>query len=127
MRLGKTRPVAPGSDDAKTFRFYRMGNIRRKFCRDFCKSFCSDFLLQAAHLEMMGALRYTDLIFETDDLHPVFAQRAVHRRATFDCFLGPGYQHIGNVGMYAQITGFQHFQLGFALLHQVGGFINALD
>ena len=104
---GKPRPIAPGGDNAETFGFYRMRDIRRKFRSD---SGSRRIVQQAAYFKMMRALRLADLFFKTDDLHPVFAQRAIHCSAAFYGFLRARQQDIGNVRMYAQITGFEDFQ-----------------
>ena len=76
---------------------------------------------------MMRALRLPDLLFEADDLHPIFAQRAVHRGAPFYRFARTLYHHVGHVRMRAQIAGLEYFQRRLALLQRVGCGINALD
>jgi hypothetical protein len=75
----------------------------------------------------MGPLRLAHLLFETDDLHPVFAQRAIHRGAPLYRFARALDQHVGHQRIHAEIPGLQHFKLRFALAQVVHRRVDALD
>src|SRR5260363_43472 len=74
---------------------------------------------QAAHFEMMRALRGADLLLEADDRRAIFAQRAIHRSAV--------EQYLSDIRMRPKIAGGQNLKLRMTLAQLVSCRIDALN
>src|SRR5450830_612508 len=122
----KTGPVAPGGNDLETFLFNRMRYISGKFSGEIFRRGCAA-LQQTTHLQMMGALRLPQLLFEANDLYPVLAQCAIHGGAAFDSLTCALDHDIGNMAVHPKISGLQDFQIWLACGQISGGGIDALD
>ena len=85
------------------------------------------FARHATHSQMMGLLRLPHLFFEADNLHPVFAQSAIHRGTAFGAFLCAFEKHIGKMRVDAEMGGRQYFQFRMTQAQFFGGGVNPFD
>ena len=81
--------------------------------------------MEAGHWPVVGALRFAYLPFKADDLHAVFAQRAIHMGTPLDTLMGTLQEEIGDVWMDSHVMGPEHLDLRMACGQGRGGIINA--
>jgi hypothetical protein len=76
---------------------------------------------------MVGLLGLADLPLEPDDLHAVFAQRAIHMSASMHALLCPFEEDLDEVGVNPHIMRLQDFYLGVAHGQRLGSGVDAFD
>src|SRR5215471_332960 len=76
---------------------------------------------------MVWPLRFTHLPFKAHNLHPVFAQRAVHMGAPLDALVRTLQEEIGDIWMHPHILGREHLDLRMAYSQGRNGIVDALD
>src|SRR5260364_46850 len=123
----KTRPVASRLNHSHAFRFDGM-----RFIRTVHHPLSRHFILvilvsQAAHFEMMRALRGADLLLEADDRRAIFAQRAIHRGAAVGAFRSAFEQYLSDIRMRPKIAGGQNLKLRMTLAQLVSCRTDALN